>query len=253
MNQFISFFEEKGIGVFPMIIQAVGVKKINEILFKYKNNERYKIFCIIDDWEFDIQSYENQIILRTSAKKSKLKANEYIFPYFYYCQNEPQDILPRSTRPIVGFCGENSKYRKKILNLIQCDQRFEDNFIIRDQFWAGKPNNPEVIQDFESNMLSSHFNICNRGRGNFTMRFFQALSSCRIPALIDSDISFPLEDQIDYNEFCVVAKNEEDLINKLWRAWVHEDIELMQEKAGAAFYSKLSIHEYHKALYESIF
>lgn len=252
MNEFKQFFESKGIRVFPSIIQAVGPRNINELLLRHKDVSQNQIFCIIDDHEFDIKSFDGQIVLRTSARKSKLKVNEYVFPYFYYCQNKPQDTLARTTRPIIGFCGENSRHRQKIIKIIQKDQRFNTNFILRDKFWAGKPNDPKIMQDFKENMANSHFNICNRGAGNFTMRFYQTLSASRIPILVDTDIAFPLEDQINYEEFCIIKKNEEDVINQVYQVWQDGNIESMQQKAGETFHSKLSIHKYHESLYQSL-
>lgn len=252
MNQLKSYFNNKGIEVYPENIQAVGGSRINDILLQSHKNSDYKIFCIIDDYEFDINSFDKQIILRTSARKSSLKANEYIFPYFYNCQNELQAILPKKVNPIIGFCGENSKYRQKIIKMIKKDKRFDANFILRDKFWAGKPNDPQVIKDFQGNMAASHFNVCNRGAGNFTMRFYQTLSASRIPILLDTDIAFPLEDQINYKEFCIIGKNEEDTIDQVNQVWQDGDIELMQQKAGETFHSKLSMNKYHESLYQSL-
>lgn len=252
MDKFKKFFESRDIDVFPSIIQAVGPDNINKLLLQHKDHPKYQIFRIIDDHEFDISSFEGHIILRTSATKSKLKANEYIFPYFYYCQNELQDILPRRNKPIIGFCGENNKHRQKIIKIIQHDKRFDANFILRDKFWAGKPNDPQVIKDFQGNMAASHFNVCNRGAGNFTMRFYQTLSASRIPILLDTDIAFPLEDQINYKEFCIIGKNEEDTIDQVNQVWQDGDIELMQQKAGETFHSKLSMNKYHESLYQSL-
>lgn len=252
MKQLKDFFDSKSIEVYPEIIQAVGGSRINDLLLQSHKNSNYKIFCIIDDYEFDINSFDEQIILRTSARKSSLKANEYIFPYFYYCQNELQAILPKKVNPIIGFCGENSKYRQKIIKMIKKDKRLDANFILRDKFWAGKPNDPQVIKDFQDNMAASHFNMCNRGAGNFTMRFYQTLSASRIPILVDTDIAFPLEDQINYKEFCIIGKNEEDVIHQVNQVWQNGDIELMQQKAGEAFHSKLSMHKYHESLCESL-
>ncbi len=252
MNEFKQFFESKGVRVFPSIIQAVGPRNINELLLRHKDVSQNQIFCIIDDHEFDIKSFDGQIVLRTSARKSKLKVNEYIFPYFYYCQQKPQAILPRTVKPIIGFCGENSKYRKKLIKKITNDRKFDANFTLRNKFWGGKPNDPQVIQDFKKNMAASHFNICNRGAGNFTMRFYQTLSASRIPILVDTDITFPLEDQINYKEFCIIGKNEEDVINQVNQAWHNRDIEHMQQKSGEIFHSKLSMNTYHKSLYQSL-
>lgn len=72
MNEFKQFFERKNIGVFPSIIQDAGPNKINKLLFEHQDPSKYKIFCIIDDHEFEIESFKGQVILRASAIKSNL-------------------------------------------------------------------------------------------------------------------------------------------------------------------------------------
>ena len=252
MNQLKKFFEEKGIGVYPSNIQAVGGGKINQILHDHRDDLNCRIFCIIDDYEYELNSFDHQIIIRTSAKKSILKKNEYIYPYFYSCEDEFKSPLPKTEKPIVGFCGWGSFHRKKIIQAVQNDKKLHANFIIRNAFWGGKPHDPGIIKDYRKNIQESHFTICNRGAGNFTMRFYHVLSASRIPVLIDSDIAFPLEDQINYKEFCIIGKDEEDIINQIHDTWQNRDIEHMQQKAGEIFHSKLSMHTYHKSLYQSL-
>jgi hypothetical protein len=63
-------------------------------------------------------------------------------------------------------------------------------------------------------MKSSHFNICNRGTGNFSMRFYQTLSCGRIPILLNTDILLPFENEIDWNDIIIFADTDEELIEK---------------------------------------
>lgn len=252
MEQLKNFFKEKKIGVYPSKIQAVGSNAINKILYDHKDDTSCRIFCIIDDYEYELNAFDHQIILRTSARKSLLKKNEYIYPYFYSCESEFKPPLPKTQQPIVGFCGWDSLFRKKIIQAVQNEKKMQANFIIRNAFWGGKPHDPGLVQDYQNNIRESHFTICNRGAGNFTMRFYHTLSASRIPVLIDSDIAFPLEDQINYKEFCIIGKNEEDIINQIHNTWQNGDIEHMQQKAGEIFHSKLSMHTYHENLYQSL-
>lgn len=252
MDQLKDYFNNKSIEVYPENIQAVGEARINYLLSQSHKDSDYKIFCIIDDYEFDINSFDEQIILRTSARKSLLKSNEYIFPYFHACKEELQEPLAKTDRPIIGFCGMYNIHRARILEMINNEERLDANFIIRRQFWGGKPHDPSLIEDYEKNIKESHFTICNRGAGNFTMRFYQTLSASRIPILVDTDIAFPLEDQINYKEFCIIGKNEEDVIDQVNQVWQNGDIELMQQKAGETFHSKLSKYKYHESLYQSL-
>lgn len=252
MNELKDYFNDKGIEVYPKLIQAVGGARINDLLLQSHKNSNYKIFCIIDDYEFDIDSFDGQIILRTSARKSLLKPNEYVYPYFHSCQGEFKKPLTKTTKPIIGFCGMYNIHRARILEMVHHDDNLDANFIIRRQFWGGKPHDPDLVQDYEKNIKESHFTICNRGAGNFTMRFYQTLSASRIPILVDTDIAFPLEDQINYKEFCIIGKNEEDVINQVNQVWQNGDVELMQQKAGEAFHLKLSMYKYHEGLYQSL-
>ncbi len=252
MEQLKNFFKEKGVGTYPSNIQAVGVNAINKILYDHKDDTSCRIFCIIDDYEYELNAFDHQIILRTSARKSLLKKNEYIHPYFYSCESKFKSPLPKTQRPIVGFCGWDSFFRRKIIQAVQNDEKLHANFIIRNAFWGGKPHDPGLVQDYQNNIRESHFTICNRGAGNFTMRFYHVFSASRIPVLIDSDITFPLEDQINYKEFCIIGKDEEDIINQIHNTWQNGDIEHMQQKAGEIFHSKLSMHTYHKSLYQSL-
>ena len=252
MEQLKDFFNNKGIEVYPKNIWAVGRLNINRILLECKNNSNYKIFCIVDDHEFEIDSFEGQIILRTSARKSLLRPNEYIYPYFHACQDELKEPLKKTAKPIVGFCGMHNTHRARILEMVDQDDNLDANFIIRRQFWGGKPHDPDLVQDYEKNIKESHFTICNRGCGNFTMRFYQVLSASRIPILVDTDIAFPLEDQINYKDFCIIGKNEQDVIEQVNQVWQNGDVESMQQKAGEIFHTKLSMHKYHESLYESL-
>lgn len=252
MKELKHFFNNKGIEVYPEYIQAVGGLNINRILLECKNNSNYKIFCIVDDHEFEIDSFEGQIILRTSARKSLLRPNEYIYPYFHGCQEELKEPLKKTAKPIVGFCGWDFYYRKEIIQAVKDDKRLDPNLIIRDGFWGNKPHDPQLIQDYEQNIKESHFTICNRGYGNFSMRFYQVLSASRIPILVDTDIAFPLEDQINYKDFCIIGKNEQDVVEQVNQVWQNGDVESMQQKAGEIFHTKLSMHKYHESLYESL-
>ena len=88
--------------------------------------------------------------------------------------------LSKSNKPIVGFCGLNSKYRQNLINLLNNNDNIQTNFIVRNKFWGGNPHDEQLVEDFRQNIEQSHFTICNRGTGNFSMRFYQVLSCGRI-------------------------------------------------------------------------
>ena len=79
-------------------------------------------------------------------------------------------------------------------------------------------------------MINSHFNICNRGNGNFSMRFYQTLSCGRIPVLLNTDMVLPFSDEIDWESLIVLANTESELVVKLLYYWNNQDIVQMQVK-----------------------
>ena len=203
---------------------------IQQIIDTYKNYDDLKsiyIFLVTDSCDvFDIPN--NVKLFRTSLLKSKKKHNEYLLPYIWEPIEKQFDPLAVTEKPIIGFCGLYSIHREKIIQLINQDDRFTSNFILRQNFWGGNAHNDLIIADFQNNMQSSHFNICNRGAGNFSMRFYQTLSSGRIPVLVNTDMLLPYEDEIDWNEVIIIANTEEEVIDKILYYWKNKDIVKMQ-------------------------
>lgn len=91
---------------------------------------------------------------------------------------------------------------------IQCD------FITRDrtEFW-GRPDDgsPAPLvegvanrrRQFVDNMLGSDYVLCVRGAGNFSMRFYEALSCGRIPVFVDTNSPLPFEDEIRWDDHII--------------------------------------------------
>lgn len=204
-------------------------KEIQNIINSYKNNidKIIYIFLITDSCDqFTIP--ENICLYRTSLYKSKQMKNEYLLPYIWEGNTKSVPTLEKDKFPIVGFCGQNSKFRTKTLKLFTENKYIKTNFIIRKEFWGGKPHDKVLIKDFEDNMLNSHFNICNRGSGNFSMRFYQTLSFGRIPILLNTDIKLPFEEEIKWNDIIVFCNTEEELVTKVLYYWNNKNILKMQ-------------------------
>lgn len=53
------------------------------------------------------------------------------------------------------------------------------------------------------NLLRSPYSLCVRGQGNYSLRFYEALCCGRIPVFVDTDCVLPLEDVINWKEYCV--------------------------------------------------
>ena len=227
----------------------IGIKKRSDIqsrLSKYKKfNNKVIVFLITDSVEvLDIP--KNVFLFRTSLYKKLKKPNEFLLPYIWESFDEKFNSLLKTQKPIVGFCGNvknNTGKRQSTINAISSCKNIVSNFDTKLTFWGGNPHNEKIIDDFKNNILESHFTICNRGVGNFSMRFYQVMSLGRIPVLIDSDMIFPFENEINWNDLIITAKNEIELISKIESFWNHksnEEIVELQLKCKKVFQEYLS-------------
>ncbi|RXR19079.1 hypothetical protein EQG63_06440 [Flavobacterium amnicola] len=197
-------------------------KEIQKKIDSYKNEKKLVVIFMISDNESKFQLYPNIVLFRTSLKKSKRDWREYVLPYIWECFSEPLEALEKTEKPIIGFCGSIKKNLGKRLSCIETIQKNEkliSNFILRTDFWGGKPQDKQLKEDFKKNIKTSHFNLSNRGRGNFSMRFYQVLSLGRIPVLLDSDMLLPFEEEINWNRYCITAKNENELSSAITAWW----------------------------------
>ncbi|HSC54384.1 MAG TPA: hypothetical protein VLC98_12205 [Phnomibacter sp.] len=219
-------------------------KELKLLSAKYRPFHKPVIVFTLSDYEGVYKSYKNLIILRTSAKKSLLRSNEFILPYVWESAQEPFQESGNTHRPVVGFCGLVSGYRRKLIDLAVAYNRLDCRFILHDSFWGGKPHDEQIIADFWGNMRSSQFMIASRGAGNFSMRFYQAMSMGRIPVLVDTDMELPLSSLIDWKNLIVFEKNETDCVERIME--IH--------KAGnTAEMQRICYNTYHQFLSEKNF
>lgn len=97
--------------------------------------------------------------------------------------------------------------RKIGIDILKKSQKITSNIIVRSSYTGsvktvqGKPD--ELRAEYIHNMASSVYAFAPRGDGNFSVRFFEALSLGRIPVILDTQIALPLENLIQYDDFVV--------------------------------------------------
>jgi hypothetical protein len=182
------------------------------------------------------------LVLRTSFYRSRRRPGEFAQPAWsedlaarYFNGRLPR--RPKSTRPVVGFCGfgqvrwtlKNLLYwgasrlglrepgaftghrlRARALRLLGESPLVETNFIIRDAFFGGAltpaggmAQVQALRREFVDNLAASDYVLCVRGNGNFSYRLYEALSLGRIPVLVDTDCPLPYDWDIDWRRYCV--------------------------------------------------
>lgn len=178
------------------------------------------------------------IAFQCCIEKSLQKKTQFSLPYSFERFNEKFDVIKSGDNPSIGFCGLYTVHPERTHTLfhLQRDQRLNTNFIWRLMFQGGDVD-PETSKiEFKENMQSNAFNVCMRGAGNFSIRFYETLSCGRVPVLVDTDCVFPFDDVLDYSEFCIIAENNEDLSNEILRKWNDESYIEMQNRAYEVYH-----------------
>lgn len=219
----------------------------------YKTEIKHVIIFLISDTTSVFDIPYNVTLFRTSLYKTKQVNNEFLLPYVWEKIENSFSILAKTKNPIVGFCGQNNNYRSNLINTLQNNNNLQTNFIIRNKFWGGIPNDSKLFNDFTNNILNSHFIVCNRGEGNFSMRFYQTLSAGRIPILTNTDMIFPFEDEIDWNSIVIIGKNDNDVVNKVLDWYKNKNIEEIQIKCKEIYDNFFDKKIYFNKIFLNIF
>jgi len=148
-------------------------------------------------------------------------------------------------------------FRQRAINILKESALITANFKIRN-FYSGHAKTihgdfKNVRREFMKNIIDSDYVLCIKGDGNFSTRFYETLSLGRIPLFIDTECVLPLEDTINYKDFCVfVDFRNLSKIDKIL-ADFHKNISdeqfvMMQKKARDAFENYLRIDKFTKYL-----
>jgi hypothetical protein len=172
-------------------------------------NKRFVHLCTGDVPPIILPNDKQIIVLNTSILWTPQKPiNQYIIP--------PPDITSNFSHFLekpelsIGFVGQKNNGREKIFQYFY-DSGLKTNFILRDTYIFNLKDKQK--KEFEDNMNNNLFTLCYRGRGNFSVRFYETLMRGRIPIQINSSSIFPYEDEIDYSDVGIFI--EEDDLDKV--------------------------------------
>lgn len=231
---------------------CINVQLIQETLLSY--TKRAIIFLLSDYNEpFDVPT--NVLLFRAGMYKSKKKPNEYLIPYIW--SEDGLDSLPplikRTHQPLVGFCGTHTSHpcRMGHLNKINMAPDIRKKFIIRNEYWAGKPHDKQVIADFVQNIKETYFTVCSRGAGNWSDRFYKVMFLGRIPIVINTDLVLPFEDKINWRDIIVYCDSENDIANNIRKFW-KKDIVQAQLKIKEVYETYLKPEKWCKIITDEI-
>jgi hypothetical protein len=229
---------------------------IQQALLSYENNKKRVIVFLLSDYNEPLHIPKNVLLFRSGMYRSQRKPNEYLIPYVWV-QLGIQDTTPlfkKGTKPVIGFCGSIASHpcRVQHLNQIKRQPDMKTNFIIRTNYWAGKPHDPEVIQQFIKNVRDTYFTVCSRGAGNWSARFYEVLSLGRIPIVVDTDMVLPLEDKINWRDIIVLCDTENDIPNAIRTFWNQKDMVQAQQRCKQIYEEFLSPTKWCSFLIEDL-
>ena len=178
--------------------------RITKICDEAKSYSKHVVAFYNDDNSGSFTLPDNLFLFRTSATKSTLSSSERILPVLIP-DHKPGSLILNEYAPSdmnIGFCGHIEGVRRSIVEkMLQISTMFKP--IIRHGFWAPGMCKIKARREYYGDMRDCAFTLCMRGGGNFSYRFYEALSFGRIPILIDTDIALPYEENIKWNRHII--------------------------------------------------
>lgn len=270
-----NFIEESELNNKPVLISAYGDLvepiKIKNAYILRPSQYRTKL----DQKDIIIPAYTDDLLesLRGGTLSFRDKMEKPTVSFMGYAgQKNTMTHLKTLLREMPNFLKSvfNKKYlmhqkgiflRKKVLALLDESVLIKTNFKIR-KFYSGHLKTAEgdinkLRMDFVANIIDSDYVLCIKGDGNFSYRFYEALSLGRIPLFVNTDCVLPLENIINYKEFCVFVevrdlRKIDEIIRKFNDGIDNEQFKAMQRKAREAFEKYLRVDVFTKYLIEDL-
>ena len=228
--------------------------RVCEELKRYSGeNGKPFVYFLHDDPDGDMgDCVEGGIIFRTSYNRSVGRVNEYCMPSFF-----PEDLGMGMMRviddvviPSVGFCGNVShQVRLDAYDVLMRSGGIKLNVVFRDylhyvySFTEIKSHRKEFLDVMEGSV----YQLCCRGGGNFSHRFYETLASGRIPVLVDTDIPLPDIGE-DWNNYIVMSSDVEQLPVKLLQWHSKHDVVQMQVRCRCLWEERLTFKGFSKTV-----
>lgn len=187
--------------------------------------------------EEEEQVQKSVLIFRTSMLKSKQLEHERICPSF-----QASDFHIRSFQPVrwqlkpqIGFCGFPTPLRSAACSILEKQpDNFITHFVLRPVFFGHFSELEKIDKkmEFLRIMQDCPYQLCCRGAGNFSHRFYETLAYGRIPIVVTEGemIFFQHVPQHEFLECVVCVEKVEDLPKALICFHQTHNLYLTQEK-----------------------
>jgi hypothetical protein len=152
------------------------------------------------------------------------------------------------------------RLRRMMLGAVSASDQVETNFIIRGSYRAGLGHDPakashDTTAEFHQNIANSHYTLCVRGGGNFSVRLYETLAHGRIPLILNTDLRLPFDFSINWSDFAVIVDDPRDTAEAVLRhfeAHSGSDFERLQHRCREFWLERLSKDGYWKHFREHL-
>lgn len=151
-------------------------------------------------------------------------------------------------------------YRRIAMRVLERSSLIKTKFIVRESFSANINTislDPTVARkEYIDVLFNCDFALAPKGDGNFSVRFFEALSLGRVPILIDTDCVLPLSDKINYDLFIVRVphtqiKNTPQIVSDLFQKLTSSEFIEIQQRARSAYEKYLRYDAFFNELFSN--
>ncbi len=148
--------------------------------------------------------------------------------------------------------------RRKAISALEASQHVRPIVTIRHSF-SGLARtiglDPEKARsEYIQTMQESDFCLAPKGDGNYSLRFYEALSLGRIPVLVDTETVLPFEDRIKYDDVIIRVpmqdvKNIGNIIADEYTHMTKDEFIQRQQKARKIFEEFLKPEKFYTTLF----
>jgi len=228
---------EAEVAVLAETVERAGPEHLREVVATAEARGLRTLVAAAHDVEPRMPSSSIVLLHPGPTRGAQPHADVLAVPYLFVDRARGAPPRPDAERPSIAFCGQGATrpgagvvqavarigratvnrvrpavvappvrspvtLRARALRALRASPAVDDRFVIRDRYRAGAADEAErtrTQQEFDANLRSATYALCVRGTGNFSARFYEALSAGRVPLFVDTDCTLPFEDDIDWS------------------------------------------------------
>ena len=166
-----------------------------------------------------------------------------------------------SRDPRIGALKKGLTFRRRAVGILLQSPLLKTNFLLRSSYSGHlqtiRLDPVQAREEYRQNLLDSDLALAVKGDGNYSYRFYEAMSLGRVPLFLDTECVLPLEDHIDYSAFIVRVplpdcSRIDQVAAAFWHGLTEERFADMQRKAREAFEKYLSVHAFFRFAVERL-